>query len=95
MSSLVGRQYIDNGNGKDSSGNAQEDLSVDAFVLLDSSFGYTFPESSALRGLSLNVDLNNVFDSEVLTYGQVSFGSPEFFPAATRHAFFSVKYAVK
>jgi hypothetical protein len=34
-------------------------------------------------------------DSKVLTYGQVSFGSPEFFPAATRHAFFSVKYAVK
>ena len=95
MSSLVGRQYIDNGNGKDSSGNAQEDLAVDAFVLLDSSFGYTFPENSALRGLSLNVDLNNVMDSKVLTYGQVSFGSPEFFPAATRHAFFSVKYAVK
>ena len=95
MSSLVGRQYIDNGNGKDSSGNAQEDLAVDAFVLLDSSFGYTFPENSALRGLSLNVDLNNVMDSKVFTYGQVSFGSPDFFPAATRHAFFSVKYAVK
>ena len=95
MSSLVGRQYIDNGNGKDSSGNAQEDLAVDAFVLLDSSFGYTFPENSALRGLSLNVDLNNVMDSKVLTYCQVSFGSPDFFPAATRHAFFSVKYAVK
>ena len=49
----------------------------------------------ALRGLRLGLDVNNVLDDEVLLFGNVGFGTPQFFPTATRHAFFSARYTLR
>ncbi len=95
MTSLVGEQFVDNGSGTDVEGLFDNERVLESYVLIDASFGYLFSTTSALDGLKIGVDLNNVLDSKVLSYGQVSFGTPEFFPAATRHAFISLKYTVK
>ena len=100
QSSLVGRQFIENSNGAigengGAGGLSEDDFIVDPFILVDASVRYSFQANSALSGLHVSLDLNNVFDQKALTYGQVSFGTPEFFPAATRHAFFSMKYMLK
>ncbi len=94
MTSLVGQQFIDNSGGTDNQGAKNGDLVLESFALVDAVIGYTFGKDSTFEGLSVGLDINNIMDSKVLSYGQVSFGSPEFFPAATRHAFFSLKYRV-
>ena len=92
MSSWVGRQYIDNGNGRDAAGVKQDDLTVDPFVLIDASLRWSVERR---HGLEIGVDLNNVLDSKVLSYGNVSVVGPQFFPAATRHLFLSAKVTLK
>lgn len=91
----AGRQYIDNAGGKDPDGTPNEDLEVDPYALVNASLQYAFPQGSALRGLRLALDVNNVLDDEVLLFGNVGFGTPQFFPTATRHAFFSARYTVR
>lgn len=95
MSSLVGTQYVDNGEGENASGLPQEDLKLEAYMLVDASISYLFSSTGKFAGLKLGLDLNNVLNDEVLTYGNVSFGATQFFPAATRHAFFSARYTLK
>ena len=95
MTSLVGKQFVDNGNGTDNLGQKNDDLTLESFVLVDAAIHYAFAQGSVLDGLTVGLDVNNIMDTKVLTFGQVSFGSPEFFPAATRHAFLSLKYRVK
>lgn len=95
MASLVGKQFVDNGNGTDNQGQKNDDLSVESFVLVDATIHYAFEKGSVLDGLSVGLDVNNIMDTKALTFGQVSFGTPEFFPAATRHAFLSLKYGIK
>ena len=63
-----------------------------AFIL---SLALAFEVLSALRGLRLGLDVNNVLDDEVLLFGNVGFGTPQFFPTATRHAFFSARYTLR
>lgn len=92
MGSWVGRQYIDNAYGKDETGVAQDDLTVDPFVLIDASVRWSVEKR---HGLEIGLDLNNVLDSKVLTYGNVSVVGPQFFPAATRHLFLSAKVTLK
>ena len=91
---LVGAQYIDNGGGNDASGAPQANLEVDPYALTHLTLGYAFDEHSALRGLEFSVDVNNVLDDKVLLFGNVGFGAPQFFPAATRHMFFSARYSL-
>jgi iron complex outermembrane receptor protein len=91
----AGRQYIDNSGGKDPDGTPNEGLEVDPYTLVNASLQYAFSEDSALHGLRLALDVNNVLDDEVLLFGNVGFGTPQFFPTATRHAFFSARYTVR
>ena len=92
MSSWVGRQYIDNAYGQDAAGVEQDDLTVDPFVLIDASVRWSVERR---HGLEIGLDLNNVLDSQVLTFGNVSVVGPQFFPAATRHLFVSAKVTLR
>lgn len=92
---LAGIQYIDNSGGMNHDGIALDDLTVDAYALANATVRYEFSETSPLRGLSLGADLNNVLNSKVLLFGTVGFGTPEFFPAATRHVFVGAKYTIR
>lgn len=91
----AGAQYIDNAGGRDPDGTPNTDLEVDPYTLVNASIQYEFPQRSVLRGLRLALDVNNVFDDKVLLFGNVGFGTPQFFPTATRHAFFSMRYTVR
>ena len=92
MGSWVGKQYIDNGNGRDTAGVADDNLVADAFFLLD--WGVRWRMEGRHR-LEIGVDVNNILDYKVLTYGNVSVTGPQFFPAATRHLFFSTKLTLR
>ena len=92
MASFVGKQYIDNGQGIDASGSEVEDLSLEAFHLIDGSVSYVVGKGNRLR---LAMDVNNVLNEKVLTYGNVSVVGPQFFPAATRHLFLSARYTIR
>jgi iron complex outermembrane receptor protein len=91
----VGRQYIDNGGGEDAEGNRSSDLWVDPYVLVDAGVRYAFGPSTALDGLEITLDVSNLLDSRVLQFGNVGFGTPQFFPAATRHAFAGLRYTLR
>ncbi|GIV61956.1 MAG: TonB-dependent receptor [Rhodothermaceae bacterium] len=92
---LAGKQYVDNSGGRRPDGTRSDDLYVDPYTLVDASLRYAFPERSMLRGLKLGLDVNNVFDSKVLLFGNEGFGAPQFFPAATRHVFASLTYTIR
>lgn len=89
---LAGEQYVDNSGAHLPDGSRSDDLVVDAYALIDAGLRYDFGARSALRGLSLALDVNNVLDDEVLLFGNAGFGAAQFFPAATRHAFVSATY---
>lgn len=93
--SHVGRQYVDNGNGRDADGVPQPDLHVDPFLLVDLSARYAFARDTRFDGLELALDVSNLLDDRVLMFGNVGYGTPQFFPAATRHAFVSVRYTLR
>ena len=65
------------------------------YTIVNASLQFEFSQRSALRGLRLALDVNNVFDDKVLLFGNVGFGTSQFFPTATRHAFFSARYPVR
>lgn len=92
MGSWVGKQYIDNGNGRDAEGVADDNLVADAFFLLDGGMRWRM---EGRHRLEIGVDVNNILDDKVLTYGNVSVTGPQFFPAATRHLFFSTKLTLR
>ena len=91
----TGRQYIDNSGGKDPGGAHNSDLEIAPFVLLNASMQYGFSARSALSGLKLALDVNNLLDEKVLLYGNVGPAGPQFFPAATRHLFASLQYTLR
>lgn len=88
---FAGRQYVDNGGGQDASGAPNSDLEVDPYTLVNASVRYAFPQRV---GLELSLDVNNVLNDRVLLFGNAGFGTPQFFPAATRHMFFSARYTI-
>ena len=90
----AGRQYVDNSGGRDPDGTPNPGLEVPPYTLLNATLQYAFPAASAFGGLRLAFDVNNVLDEKVLLYGNVGFGAPQFFPAATRHVFFSARYTL-
>jgi iron complex outermembrane receptor protein len=90
----AGRQHIDNSGGR-IGGVYDESLTVDPYVLADAAVSHTFGPGSALSGLSLGIDVNNVLDREVLLFGNVGPLGPQFFPAATRHMLFRVSYVLR
>ncbi|MBT8400409.1 MAG: TonB-dependent receptor [Rhodothermia bacterium] len=89
------RQYIDNSGGRLPDGSAAESLTVDPYVLVDVTTNYDMPDHSAFKGLSFGFDVNNILNSEVLLFGNVGPVGPQFFPTATRHVLFSVKYRLR
>ena len=86
---FAGTQYVDNSGGKDSSGQEVDELTVDPYALLSTQLQWTW------NGLRLALDVNNLLDDRVLLYGNAGFGAPQFFPAATRHMFFSARYTLR
>jgi len=59
---------------------------VDPYVLLSAQL------QGSWQGLRLSLDVNNLLNDRVLLYGNAGFGAPQFFPAATRHIFLSLRY---
>jgi iron complex outermembrane receptor protein len=94
-SQFVGSQNIDNSGVRNSDGVESSEFEVDPYSLTNATLIYRFDTSSALSGLEASFDVNNVFDSKVLTWGNVSFGSPQFFPYATRHVYVKMKYTLR
>ncbi len=89
---FAGKQFIDNSGGVLPDGTASDELVVDPYMLINASLHY---EPSALQGLRLAVDVNNILDDEVLLYGNVGPTGPQFFPTATRHMLFSLRYRLQ
>jgi len=92
---IAGKQYIDNSEGRLPDGTRSSDLVVDPYALVDGSIRYVFDRASSLKGLELAVDVNNIFNDRVLLFGNVGFGTPQFFPSATRHVFARVRYTIR
>jgi len=95
FASLVGRQFIDNSNGTQPGGSPDKGLEVDPYHLVNATFRYDFPAESRLGGLRVIIDVNNLLDQKVLTFGNVGFGTPQFYPAATRHAYVGLQYLIR
>ncbi|NUO81146.1 TonB-dependent receptor [candidate division KSB1 bacterium] len=75
----VGKQYTDNYK--------NEQNTVAAYTVFHGDFGYEF-QRGPLTGLSLQLHAQNLFDRLYISHGE----SEEFFPAAERQVFMSVKY---
>jgi hypothetical protein len=88
----LGKQYIDNSGGRSALGASDSGLVVDPSFLVNLSLRYAFEAGKTLSGFSIAVDVNNVTNTKALLFGNVGFGTPQFFPNATRHVFVSVKY---
>ncbi len=88
----AGKQYVDNSAGRLPGGEKSDDLVVDPYVLVNASMHYEPPFA---RGLRLSVDVVNALDRKVLLFGNVGPSGPQFFPSATRHVFFSLRYRVQ
>lgn len=69
-----------------------DDLVVDAFMLIDSSVRWSMQKRHRIE---VSLDINNILNDQVLTYGNVSVVGPQFFPAATRHLFLSTKLTLR
>lgn len=89
------RQFIDNSAAILADGTYDESLTIDPYLLLDGSIGYSFDSRDVLSGLSLTIDVNNMLNDEVLLYGNVGPVGPQFFPTATRHVFGTVRYTIR
>ncbi len=89
---FAGTQYVDNGGGRRADGVLDDNYKVDPYALVSATIQWAFGERSILSGLIVSLDVNNVLDSQVLLYGNAGFGAPQFFPAATRHAFLRAQY---
>ncbi len=92
---FVGRQYVDNSGGVSAAGTHDDSLVIDAYELTDLSVRYVFRGPSSLSGLRLGLDVNNVFDDKILAFGNAGFGTPQFFPLATRHVFVTLAYTMQ
>jgi len=97
----VGRQYVDNSGGEaavaDNGALTFEDRAartVDPYALLHATLTYEAPASTALSGLRLSLNVNNLLDSHVLRHGFQGAGGPRFYPAATRSAFVELRYTL-
>jgi iron complex outermembrane recepter protein len=84
-SRYAGRQFVDN--------SANRDISVPPYALVDASL--MLKPGDRLGDLSLRIDINNVFDSLVLMYGNVGPLGPQYFPAATRHVYAGLTYTLR
>jgi iron complex outermembrane recepter protein len=92
---LMGRQFIDNSNATQPDGSSDRGLQVDPYQLVSVTIRYDLPETSPLAGLQASLDINNIFDARVLTFGNSGFGAPQFYPAATRHVYLGLRYVVR
>jgi iron complex outermembrane receptor protein len=92
---FVGAQNVDNSNGTNPDGSANDELITDAYKMINLSLRYDFPAGGRLEGLQAVLDLNNVLDEKVLMFGNPGFGAPQFFPAATRHAYLGIRYTLQ
>lgn len=84
----VGTQFVNNEGDLGLDG-ANE---VDPHVLANANIRYDF--GGRMAGLQASVDINNVFDANVLAFGNAGFGAPQFFPEATRNVFAGIRYRI-
>ena len=75
----VGKQYTDNFR--------NEENTVDAYTVANGMFGYHFTNRFGLAGLTIQLHLQNIFDTLYITHGEGS----SFFPAAERQVFVNTK----
>lgn len=93
-SQYVGEQFIDNSAAIAADGSYNDEYRLSPYVLSNLTFAYRFPDRSTLRGLSASIDVNNITNSQILNWGNVSFGVPQFFPYAQRHVYAKLKYTL-
>jgi iron complex outermembrane receptor protein len=79
----TGKQFTDNSQTSDKN---DSDVTVDAFTVVDLRAGYNLPIDFVT--VSLSIEVNNLFNKKYLMNG---FGKDNFFPAATRNYFLSLK----
>ena len=91
----TGLQYIDNAGSGPFSFTAPPDNTVDPHALLNGSVRYAFGPSSPLSGLELYADGNNLLSDRVLLFGNVGFGTAQYFPSARRSVFFGARYTLR
>ncbi len=86
-----GKQYVDNSNGRSPDGVEDDNLIVDPFFVADASVRYRF-RAGRVGSVTASLDLFNVTNQKVLLSGNSGFGTPQFFPGATRNVFFALSY---
>ena len=83
LGKYVSKQYLDN---------SQSDArSLDSYFVFDflSSYSIIFKKEGAL---GLFFKINNLLDKKYVSNGSISYGSPVYFPQATRNFLFGMNY---
>jgi len=62
---------------------------LDAYTMVNMTLAWS---PRAVPGIQLAADVNNVLNRSVLAFGNVGAVGPQYFPLATRHAFFSIRW---
>ena len=78
-----------NNAGKVDGDNANQ---VEPHFLANANLRYDF--GGRMAGLQASIDVNNVFDAKALAFGNAGFGTPQFFPEATRNIFAGLRYRI-
>lgn len=80
---FVGKQFVNNANGKDANGIENTDFVVDAFHLWNANLRYS------IKNIALSIDLNNLLNQKIVAFGNQAYvgATPQFFPLAGFHTF--------
>ncbi|MCH8927919.1 MAG: TonB-dependent receptor [Candidatus Marinimicrobia bacterium] len=79
---FVGKQYLDNSE--------SDDLSINSYRVTDFSVNYDFSGTDSKIPLSLQLNVNNLFNRKYETHGAVDSGIGFFIPAALRNAYLTL-----
>ena len=84
----VGKQFTDNFGDQSPYASVTDENFVDAYTAFHGVLAYDFGKTLSLSKLSLQLHIQNIFDTLYNTHGE----GAQFFPAAERHAFANLKF---
>ncbi len=91
--SYVGEQEVEPrspGGGDPAAGASTRRVpALDSYTVVNATLAWS---PRVVPGVQLSVDVNNVLNRRILAFGNVGAVGPQYFPLATRHAFFSIRY---
>ena len=79
---FIGKQYLDNSE--------SEDLSINSYSVTDISVSFDFSGKNSKIPLSLQLNVNNLFNKKYETHGAVDSGIAFFIPAALRNVYLTL-----